>query len=199
MPNWKKIFIGTGIGAGVIGIITYASKLKRTSAELESVASANVHSLKLDGLTIRIDVHLKNPTEGSLKIKFPFVKLIFQEKVIGTSKVINKDIKIPSHGQAKVTGIMVNIPATGLLSLGGGIFGLLVKKQPAQVEVKTITTIDLGWKKIPYSKSDKSTLKPPGQQAQKPPTKNSKTTNTNAKKKGNKNTGQVKKPTPVKT
>lgn len=160
MPNWKKIILGTTIGAGVISLIAYASKLKRTSTELESVATANIHSLKLDGLTIRIDVQLKNPTSSSLKIKFPFVKVLYKNQVIGTSKVVNQDIKIPSHGEAKISGILINIPVTGLLKLGGGMYNLITKKQAAPIFVKTITTIDLGWKKIPYEKTDNNTLKP---------------------------------------
>ena len=160
MANWAKIILGTGIGAGIAYAISYASKLKRTSTELESVATAMVHSIKLNGLTIRIDVTLKNPTSSSLKIKYPFVKVLFKDKVIGTSNVINKDINIPANGEAKISAIMINIPFTGLLTLGGGILSLLTKKQPAPIFVKTITTIDLGWKKIPYEKTDNNTLKP---------------------------------------
>ena len=160
MSTLKNILIGTTITAGVIGVVAYGRSLMRTSAQLESVATANIHSLKLDGLTVRIDVQLKNPTETSLKIKFPFIKVLFNDKVIGTSKVINKDITIPKNGEAKISAIMINMPATGLLSLGGGIFNLLTKKQPAPIFVKTITTIDLGWKKIPYEKTDNNTLKP---------------------------------------
>jgi hypothetical protein len=160
MANWKKILIGTGITAGVVSALTYASKLMRTGAQLESVASAMIHALKLDGLTVRIDVVLKNPTGSSLKLKFPFVKLLYQGKVIGTSKVIDKDITLPKNGEAKVSGIMVTMPATGLLSLGGGLLSVLTKKQPAPISVKTITTIDLGWKKVPYEKTDNMTIKP---------------------------------------
>jgi hypothetical protein len=160
MANWKKILIGTGITAGIAGIATYAAKLWRTGAQLESVASAMIHALKLDGLTVRIDVILKNPTSSSLKLKFPFVKLIYQDKVIGTSKVIDKDITLPKNGEAKVSGIMVTMPATGLLSLGSGLLSVLTKKQPAPISVKTITTIDLGWKKVPYEKTDNMTIKP---------------------------------------
>lgn len=172
MNRLKKILIGTTIGAGVIGLVSYLSKLKRTGAELESVVKANIHSLKFDGLTTRIDVKLKNPTDSSLKLKFPFVKVIYKqrvkengkekviEKVIGTSKVINKDIAIPKHGEANITGIMITIPTTELLSLAGGVLNLLNKKQAVPITVKTITTIDLGWKKIPYTKSDDMTLKP---------------------------------------
>jgi hypothetical protein len=156
----KKILIGGSIGAAIIGAVTYVGRLKRTSAQLESVASSMVHSIKLDGLIIRVDVQLKNPTSTSLKIVFPFVKLFFNGKLIGTSKVVSQIISIPANGEAKVNGIMISIPPTGLMSVASGLFSLLTKKQAAEVVIKTITTIDLGWKKIPYEKSDKSQLKP---------------------------------------
>jgi hypothetical protein len=54
----------------------------------------------------------------------------------------------------------VHIPVTSLLSIGGGLLDLLKKKAPLAITVKTITTIDLGWKKIPYSKADVITIKP---------------------------------------
>ena len=162
MADWKKIIVGTGIGAGIIGAIAYFSRLNRTNAELETVATAKLHSLKLDGLTVRIDVKIKNPTNNSFKIKFPFVKLLYKDKTIGTSQVVNKDITIPEYGEAVVEAIMVKIPVTGLLSLGGGLFSLLSKNQAVTIAVKTITTIDLGWKQMPYEKTDNSTLNPAG-------------------------------------
>ncbi len=160
MANWKKILVGTGIGAGVVGIIAYMSRLKRTSVQLETVSSAKIHSLKMDGLTVRVDVKLKNPTNGTFKIKFPFVKVLYKEKTVGSSQVINKDIQIPAYGEAVIEGIMIKIPFTGLLSVGAGLYKLLVNKEPAPIFVKTISTIDLGWKTIPYESTDDITLKP---------------------------------------
>lgn len=161
MANWKTIGIVSGIGAGVVGLITYVSRLKRANAQLESIATAKIHSLKLDGLTIRVDVELKNPSRSSFNIKFPFVKLIYKDKVIGTSQVIDKDIKIPSNGEANIEAIMIKIPVTSIFSIGAGLIKLLVQKQAAVISVKTISTIDLGWKKLPYEKSDNMTLNPP--------------------------------------
>lgn len=160
MASLKKILIGTTIGAGVIGVITYLSGLSRTKAELESVATGMIHSLKLDGLTVRLDVQLKNPTDGSLKIKYPFIKLYHKDSLIGSSKVIDKDIIIKPFGEAVINGIMLNLPATSLLSLGGGFFNLLKQKQPVTLSVKTISTVDLGWKKVAYTKTDPIILKP---------------------------------------
>lgn len=158
MANWTKIIVGTGIGAGLVGLVAYVTRLKRTGAELESVASAKIHSLKMDGLTIRIDVQLKNPSSGSFKIKFPFVKLIYKDKTIGTSQVINKDIQIPAYGEAMIESIMIKVPLTGLFSLGAGLYKALMQKEPVPLFVKTITTIDLGWKKVPYEKTDDNTI-----------------------------------------
>jgi hypothetical protein len=160
MANWKKIFFTTTIGAGIAGLAVYAAKLKRTSAQLESVARASIHSLKLDGLTVRVDVQLKNPSASSLKIKFPFVKLLHNKKVIGTSKLINKDIAIPAHGEAKVEAIMINMPVAGLLSLGSGIYNLLVNKKDVNLTVLIISTVDLGWSTLPYQKAENINLKP---------------------------------------
>lgn len=160
MANWKKIMVGTGIGAGIIGAIAYFSRLNRTNAELETLATAKLHSLKLDGLTIRIDVQIKNPTSSSFKIKFPFVKLVYKDKTIGSSQVVNKDITIPEYGEAKVEAIMIKIPVTGLFSLGDGLFNSLSQNKAVTIAVKTITTIDLGWKQVPYEKTDNSTLNP---------------------------------------
>jgi hypothetical protein len=158
MANWTKIVVGTGIGAGLVGLFAYVTRLKRTSAELESVTSAKIHSLKLDGLTLRVDVQLKNPSSGSFKIKFPFVKIIHKDKTIGTSQVINKNIQLPAYGEARIEAIMIKIPFTGILSLGAGLYKSLIQKEPVPLFVKTVTTLDLGWKKVPYEKMDDNTI-----------------------------------------
>lgn len=160
MANWKKIGIVSGIGAGVVGLITYVTRLNRAQAQLETVATAKIHSLKLDGLTIRVDVQLKNPSRSSFNIKFPFVKIVYKDKVIGTSQVIDKNIQIPAYGEANIESIMIKIPVTSIFSIGSGLIKLLVQKEAAVISVKTISTIDLGWKKLPYEKSDDMTLHP---------------------------------------
>jgi hypothetical protein len=55
---------------------------------------------------------------------------------------------------------MVKVPFTSILSLGSGLYKLLVNKEPAKISVTTISTIDLGWKQVPYEKTDDITLKP---------------------------------------
>ncbi len=94
----------------VITGYSYYLKMKRTQAELEVIPDARLQQVNLDGITIRIDLRLKNPTKGSLSIKFPFVKLTYRDSLIGSSQVVNQDIKISAFGQAKIEKILVNVP-----------------------------------------------------------------------------------------
>ena len=186
MANWKKIFIGTGIGAGIVAAVGYVMRLKKTSAQLETVNKISIHSVTIDGITIRIDTTLKNPTGTKLKLKYPFVKLIYKDSTIGTSQSINKDIVLPANGEANITGIMIKVPLGGLFSAGVGIYKQYLNKEPIPITIKTISTIDLGWKKLPYESTAQKTLnqnantKKPS--TQKPTTKKAESKKNNTKK-----------------
>lgn len=155
-----KIFVGTTIGAGAIWLAYYLFGKKKVGDKLNTVTSASVHSIKLTGLTLRIDVILKNPTEYGLRLKQPYVKVLFKDKVIGTSEIKNSIIEIPKYGVKSVEPIFITIPATGLLTLGDGLFKFLVKKEPATITTITTTSIQIGGKFISYEKPDVITLKP---------------------------------------
>src|SRR5689334_9192373 len=100
MGAGKKILVATGIAAGIGSIIWAVSYLmgkKNVGDKLDTVTTAIIHSLKLNGLTLRIDVVLKNPTEGTLTIKQPYVKVLFADKVIATSQIQDKEIAIAKY------------------------------------------------------------------------------------------------------
>ncbi|MFM2224264.1 MAG: hypothetical protein RJA07_466 [Bacteroidota bacterium] len=159
MSSLKNIAIGAGVTVVVLGGAAYLMKMQRTTAELEVINQANLHKINLTGLYIRIDSVLKNPAAGSFNLKFPFVKLIYNDAVIGTSQVIDKDIHLPAYGEAHVEGIMVHVPIVSLLSLGFKIFSALKKGEPIEMQAKTISTIDLGWKHLPYEVTQNIVLK----------------------------------------
>jgi hypothetical protein len=163
MEAGKKILIGTGITVGIGGLIwgiSYLLGKKKVGDKLDTVTTAMIHSLKLNGLTLRIDVILKNPTEGTLTIKQPYVKVLFDNKVIGTSQIQNKEIVIAKYSTKPFSAIYLTIPATGLLTLGDGLFKVLIKKQPAKITTITMTSIKIGNKYVSYEKPDVITLKP---------------------------------------
>jgi hypothetical protein len=155
MNTWGKIAVGVGAAAGV----GYLLKISRTKAQLETVAKAMLHKLDATGLTVHVDVQIKNPTKGSLSIKYPFVKIVSGDKLIGSSRVINQDIKIPSFGEVQIRDIMINIPLLSLFSLGLNFYKSVLSGQALKAKVITVSTIDLGWKTLPYEKTDEVVLK----------------------------------------
>ena len=155
----KKILIGTGISAVVVGGVAYVRRLTRTSNELLVVPTVNVHKLTLQGLTLRVDVKIKNPTQSQVKFKFPFVKLMYKDTAIGSSQAVDKDILIPKYGEVLIDAIMIDIPLLGIFSLASDLIKGIQSGEGVKMTVKTISTIDLGWKKIPYEDAQEITLK----------------------------------------
>ena len=147
------------LGAGVIAGISYFKNLRKAQAELEIIPKANLYSLSWDGLTIRVDVLLKNPTKGSFSIKFPFVKLIYKDTTIGSSQAVNENIKIPPYGEAIIEKILVQVPVTSVFSVVFALVKSLYNKEPVKLTIKTMTTVDVGLAKIPYEDSTEVIVK----------------------------------------
>jgi hypothetical protein len=159
MESWKKIAVGTGIGTAILAGATYLFRLNKAGADLEVVPAIKVHKLDLSGFYIRIDVQLKNPTRSSFKIKYPFIKLGYKGESIGSSQVVNQDIVLPAFGEAQIQNMLVRIPLLSLFGSAGKVFSAIKNNEAVQLQVDTLTTIDIGIKKIPYTKTDKISLK----------------------------------------
>jgi hypothetical protein len=159
MSTLNKVIMGTAIGAGVVAVISYFANMKRISVQLEVIPNAAIHSLSWTGLTIRVNAVLKNPTAASFKVKFPYIKILHKDTILGSSQVVDKDITIPAYGQVVIDAMMVEIPTLNFLGVAYEIIKALNNKEPVALVVQTITTIDLGWSKIPYESKQEITLK----------------------------------------
>jgi hypothetical protein len=58
-----------------------------------------------------------------------------------------------------IDAIMIDIPLLGIFSLASDLLKSLEAGTGVKMTVKTISTIDLGWKKIPYEDAQEITLK----------------------------------------
>ncbi|MFZ5553561.1 MAG: hypothetical protein ACOZCO_10620 [Bacteroidota bacterium] len=161
MGKWTKILVGTGVVAAIGGGVAYVLRLNRLADELVVQPTVSLHKVAVNGIFLRVDVRLKNPTRTKLKIKFPFVKLLYKDAVIGSSQATDKDILIPAYGEAEVTGIMIQIPLLGVFSLGGELLTAFQQGTEVKLGVRTLTTVNLGWKKFPYEDTQEFTLKTP--------------------------------------
>lgn len=158
MASIKKILLGLGIGGGVVAGGMYLWRLNKTSVNLEIVPSVKLHKLDLQGLVLRVDVLLKNPTRTGLKLKFPFIRLMIKGSSIGSSQAVNQDIALPAFGEAKFEAIMIRIPMFSLLSTAKGLLQAVQQNEAFKIGVTTMTTIDLGMKQVPFEKTDEVQL-----------------------------------------
>lgn len=143
------------LGAGAVGLVvggSYLYNLNRLSSELEVVTKAIIHKVTLGGIILRVDVTLKNPTGGSIKVKYPFVKMLYNGSTFASSEVKDTDYEIPKFGEKVLEPIFINL---SFFSLATSVPGLLKEYRStgkATIEVKTITTIN---NQFAYSKTDK--------------------------------------------
>ena len=155
----KKILVGSAIGGGIIAGVTYFLRLQKTNVELETFAKVNIFKLDLSGLVLQVDVQLKNPTRTKFTIKFPFIKLIYKDATVGSSQVVDKDITVPAYGEAVAEKIMITIPPRNIFSVSAGLLKSLLAGESVVLNVKTISSVDFGWKKFPYEKTEDINLK----------------------------------------
>lgn len=158
----KTIVIGTALGAGLVWVVSSFMSKKKVGDKLDTKVKVMVHSINFNGLTLRIDVTLINPTEGTLTIKQPYIKVLFRNKDIGTTQLENKQVEIPAYSPKQLDPIFLTIPATGLFSLGDGLLKLLLKKIPVQITTKIFTSIYIAGGFKSYEKNDVMNLNPIG-------------------------------------
>lgn len=154
-----KLLAGAVIVGGAIAGGSYLYNMRRASVQLEVIPKAYIHSLSWTALTIRVDAQLKNPTRASFKVKFPYIRMTYDGALLGSSQVIDKDIHIPAFGQVVIDSMMVELPVISIASSAYSIVKALFDKRPVKLTVAVITTIDLGWSRIPYDSSSDIVLK----------------------------------------
>jgi hypothetical protein len=159
MSLLTKIVTGGVLGAGAIAGWSYIKNLKTASAELEIQPTVNIHKLAWDGLTLRLDLKLKNPSKGSFSIRFPYVKLFYKDTLIGSSNVVDKEIKIPAFGEVAIDKIMIQIPMTNVFSVAFALIKALTGGEATMLTIRTITTINLGIINLPYEDKQDITIK----------------------------------------
>jgi len=150
MKTEAKIALGICVVALGFGT-AYILKMKRLSDELETTTSVMIHKVNLTGIELRVSVTLKNPTQGTLRLKYPFVKFINKDKVFATSEIKNSDITIPAFGQIDVEPIFIQLGFISMASVAPELLKQYRSTGQLELVVKTITTIN---DKVPYTKTD---------------------------------------------
>ena len=129
-------------GAVLLLGLGYAWRLNRTRRNLETISRVRLAELTWKEVTLAADTILKNPTNGKLKIKFPFVKVKHKDYLIGSSTVQDRDLEIPAHGELKINDLFIVSRIADLEAVAGEFFDyLLGKRSQVAVDVEIITEL----------------------------------------------------------
>jgi hypothetical protein len=136
MTGTTKLLVGSLAAFGAIMLV----KASRAAANLESFVTARIHSFDLSGLTLMVGIVLKNPTNGSLRIKYPYVTVAVNGGTIGSSDLKNEDVQIPANSQAVIKGLVLHFPTLSLTTVLPALYQLMSGAIPSidfSVTVKT--------------------------------------------------------------
>ena len=151
IKNGKYLLYGVLGVAGIAGG-AYLLNLKRLSSEMEVTVKVLIHKVTLTGIKLRVEVRMKNPTQGTVTVKYPFVKLMYGESMIGSSEVRDLDFDVPKFGERQLDPIYIDL---GFFSLATTVPNLLKEYRTTgklTLTVKAVTTINGN---IPYNKTEK--------------------------------------------
>lgn len=151
----RHLLIGAGAAVTAYFGGRYLLRLNRLSNELETETKVSIYAVSVEGIELSIDVKLKNPSGGSIQVKHPFVKMIYDNKTVASSQVKDVNLTIPKFGEVILEPVRIKL---GFLSMAT-TFPALVKRyrETGKLDfvVQTITTINGN---LPYTKTDNITL-----------------------------------------
>ncbi len=153
-----KIMLGGLALGGGIAAWNYVTQMKKMQDNLEYIPSVNIQGITWNGITLKVDILLKNPSRGSLAIQYPFVKIDYKGTVIGSSQAVPKKIKIPPYGEVIINNVLIVIPVTGLFSVTAEILKNLLANKKVELTLTVMTDITAGWIAVPYKESKTLTI-----------------------------------------
>lgn len=157
-PGSNKLLLGLLGGVAAVLVGTKLFNLSALQKELQIDQKISLDPSTGTSLTeakLRVDLTLKNPTNGTLTVKQPVVTLFFNNSEIGTTDTIkDTDYLVPKFGQVQLPPIIITV---SMLSAGLAAFDFfknLKTTRQAMVKIRSLTMIN---GQIPYERVD---LKP---------------------------------------
>jgi hypothetical protein len=120
----KLILVGAA-GAGILLLAlttgTAVSRINELSDNLTVETSGRIHKIEFSGITLAVDVIIKNPSRTAISFRHPFVKLRSSGKDLLSSLLKKEVYNIASYEEKKFTLYF----KTSLVSLGTMLPALL--------------------------------------------------------------------------
>src|SRR5437868_3565520 len=99
------------LAAGGAAAFGYASHLKKEADSVITEVTGVIHSIKLNGLDIKLNVKLKNPSKTNFKFSFPFLQLqTAKGGVVGSTQAQDELVLLNTGEEKTLDPLMLHIP-----------------------------------------------------------------------------------------
>jgi len=152
--------IWTGIILGVIGLGVYGlSKLSHAGGHIVTQVNARIFKIDISKLTIAIDAIIKNPSHTEVTIQYPFIKVLYGDKVLASSDLKNQTIKILPYAQTTISNIQIPMSYLDMGSLAPEILKRIKDKtHKINLQIGIETQVSFAGGNIPYSSTQDVTI-----------------------------------------
>ncbi len=149
MNIWTGIILA-GLAAGVYGL----SKLSHASGQIVTSVMARIFSIDFTKLVIAIDVTIKNPTNTSISIKYPFLKLMYKGSALASSDLKDETFTITPFSQIVIKNIQIPLSYLYMAQLAPEVIKKIKDKTyKIDFAIVTQTSVLFAGNLIPFSSS----------------------------------------------
>jgi len=160
MGAGTKLMAGVGV-AGITIVGMRGMRLYSMGNKLQISHRARVSEVGLSGMTLTIDVVIKNPTSGSLTIKYPFLKVMLGNKQLAASEVQNADISIKPNGATEINNITFRLTTMQEISIAASLLIPLVSGQQVKIKAVTDSGVKFLFWHIPFTEQEEIIINNP--------------------------------------
>ena len=106
------------IGAGVLLAGGLLYRMNRTAKRLVTLPLFWAPRIPdFQRIVFPLDVKLKNPTGGALKINWPFIELLHENVSLGSSQSLAKTVRVEPHGETILRDFQIEVPFVNAANL----------------------------------------------------------------------------------
>jgi hypothetical protein len=136
--------LAIGGTAALIWALSKVAKTSRFYNRLNVEARGRLHKLTFNKMQVAVKCKLKNPTNTSIEIQYPYVELYYKGEMLGSSQVVDDTIPIPQYGQPE-REVLIDIYLLQLSVVAADIFRILQTQQGTlAVQGKVYTSLVTG-------------------------------------------------------
>jgi hypothetical protein len=149
-PSLLKSVIGLGLVFGT----GYLVKLVKDSEKLEVLPNIILEKINFESVLFSVDTLIRNPSKSSFTIGFPFVRIFYKDKLIGSSTPRKKWVKIPSQSESEIQDLQIEFPLSQSIEIAGELITARTTGIKIPIKIEVNSYIKLGLISFPIKKTE---------------------------------------------